>query len=86
MKHVFNIYPALLIMKPAMRADAIQPLEEVSGKDCRFNENHTQPMLRCYVDMEACLLLELLDEKLIQLKPKKFNGNRYAITYVRVLN
>jgi hypothetical protein len=86
MKHAFNIYPALLILTPAMRADTIQPLDHVSGKDCHFNENHTHPILRFDVDMDACLLLELLDEKLIQLKPTKYKGNRYAITYIPVLN
>jgi len=86
MKHAFNIHPSLLIITPMMNAETMRAIDDVAGNDCLFDENRTQPMLRCNVDMDACLLLELLDERLIQLKPMKFRGKRYAITYIPVLN
>ena len=86
MKRAFNIYPALLMITPVMQEEATQATDNVSGKDCLFNENRTQPVLILNTNLDACLLLEMLDEKLVGLRPAKLNGKRYTITYIPVLN
>ena len=86
MKHSFNIHPSLFILTPMPEQSIIQRIDDLSENDCHIDEDRMKLMLRCNVDMDACLLLELLDEKLVQLKPANFKGERYAITYVPVLN
>ena len=93
MKHAFNIYPALFILTTVMQEETIQLSEQTCEKwrqtfwgDCLFNESHTQLVLRFESDMKVCPDQELFDGKLNVLQPAKFKGERYAITYIPVLN
>ena len=93
MKHAFNIYPALFIITPVRQEQIIEVSDQGYGKwrqtfwgDCLFNESHTQLVLRFESDMKAYPDKEVFDDKLNVLKPAKFKGKRYAITYIPVLN
>jgi len=54
--------------------------------DCLFNENHKQLVLPYNNDMNACVVQQFLNGKSTVLKPAKFKGKRYVITYIPVLN
>jgi len=54
--------------------------------DCLFNESHTQFVLRFENNMKGCPVQKHLDEKINALKPSKFKGKRYAITFIPVMN
>ena len=54
--------------------------------DCLFNENHTQLVLRFESGINTQTAQKLLDANLPALEPVKYKGERYAMTFVPVLN
>ena len=85
MTHIFKIHTALFILT-AMRNATTVEIDEVAGSDCRFSSNDDQPIFRINSDIENCFLVELLDKKLVALRPIKFQGKKYVFTYIPVLN